>query len=117
MPFKSKYFTELDFACPCCGQCEVPQKTVDFADTVYFAMRKKIKPASVYRCEKRNAAVGGAKDSQHLKGLALDWPTADAEDRFVLVELAVRHGARGIEVDAKHVHTDFRDGPAVFLLG
>ena len=36
------------------------------------AMNRPIKISSGYRCEKLNAAVGGVRNSQHLKGQAAD---------------------------------------------
>lgn len=115
MATKSKYFSAAELQCPCCGQCNMNQKILDIADTIRFGLNKPLTITSGYRCAKHNDAVGGAKDSQHLIGCAIDLKSNLEVDRFYIVSLALRNGARGIEVCDTHVHVDIRQGDPVFI--
>ena len=61
------------------------------------------------RTVRRNAAVGGVVDSQHLTGRAVDIPVG-----LVVVEAAILAGFTGVgDVDGYAVHVDVRPGPCV----
>jgi uncharacterized protein YcbK (DUF882 family) len=69
-----------------------------------------LRVVSGYRTRRTNAAVGGARNSQHLVGRAADLESG----RFKAAE-AIGCGARGVGVD-RHgwvVHIDTRLGPVV----
>ena len=66
-----------------------------------------IRIVSGYRCPVHNAAVGGAKDSQHVYAAAADIPPG-------LTSLSVARAAGFTGVGTKGpwaVHVDVRDGP------
>ena len=73
-----KWFKEKEFACRCCG--ELPPlaraNVRALADEVLDPVREKLGKAIVvnsgYRCPRHNAAVGGVRNSQHLRGEAAD---------------------------------------------
>lgn len=64
--------------------------------------------SSGVRCEAHNKAVGGAPESQHLKGTAADLRYKDSAECYRIVRAAMMAGARFIEVATKHVHVDTR---------
>ena len=70
----SAHFSEAECKCKCgCGQMVVNQKLVSLMEKI----REKCggKPVTVLswnRCKKHNTAIGGAADSQHVKGTACD---------------------------------------------
>jgi hypothetical protein len=68
----SKYLSLSEVACKCgCGQ--IPQKVMlDKFDQIREAYGKPIHITSGFRCEKHNKKIGGSKNSNHVKGLAID---------------------------------------------
>lgn len=61
------------------------------------------------RCEAYNARIGGAKNSAHLKGLAVDIVCHDSEQRYKIVQMAIKIGFQCIEVADCHIHLDDMD--------
>lgn len=71
-------------------------------------------PASVTRLvttPRRNATIGGAKQSKHLTGEAADLVYDDTDDLLDAAKYAKELGFGGIEVDYRnnHLHVDLRD--------
>lgn len=66
---------------------------------------------SGYRDPAHNAAVGGAKGSQHIHGNALDIDVSglSQDDRLRLIRLASAEGFGGIGVYGNHIHLDVGD--------
>ena len=99
----SPHFSMREAWCQCCHQLIIVQATIDLAERIRAAHYPRgLTPASWYRCPKRNAAVGGAKDSRHMRGEALDVPP-------VMTEAQARAcGARGVGIDhlGRVVHVD-----------
>ena len=75
-------------------------------------MQEEIKYTSGYRCAACNKAVGGAENSAHLRGTAVDiqinWPPK----RFEVVSLALMKGVRRIGISIDHVHIDLDESLA-----
>lgn len=67
-------FSRHEFACKCgCGQDTVDWATLELLEVIRKAFGDRpITILSGNRCPKHNAAVGGAKDSQHLRSRAAD---------------------------------------------
>jgi Peptidase M15 len=63
---------------------------------------------SGYRDPNRNAAVGGARGSQHIQGNAVDLDTGSYghDDRLKLIGLATKHGFGGLGVYNNNLHFD-----------
>ena len=73
-----KWFKEKEFVCRCCGELPpfAKENTVALVHEVLDPARERLgKPIIVnsgYRCPKHNREVGGATNSQHMKGEAAD---------------------------------------------
>ena len=73
-----KWFKEKEFVCRCCGELPpfAKENTVALVHEVLDPARERLgKPIIVnsgYRCAKHNREVGGATNSQHMKGEAAD---------------------------------------------
>lgn len=88
MSITSVHFKDSELQCHCgCGVNGMQQSALDLAEDVrskaedHFGQgRVKIDVISPYRCPEHNAAVGGAKHSQHVLGLALDLRLEIAQD-------------------------------------
>lgn len=94
----SKYFTEDEFRCHCCGA--LPEQGISTAllstlDNIRESLGVPVTVLSGYRCPVNNAACGGVKNSQHLLGIAADL-TYDGIDVDALAQIAEDCGADGI---------------------
>lgn len=105
------YFKLSDFACPCCGSNLMDLEFLKLVDAFRGELGFPLIVDSGYRCPKHNAAVGGVKNSMHVKGRAVDWKMLAIHPamRPKLVALAPKY-FRGIGVGISLVHTDNRDG-------
>ena len=108
-----KHFSEKEFWCRC-SQCQkgdaemgilpggmlggVPENVKALVENVLDPLREKygkpIKVNSGYRCPNHNLAVGGATQSQHMKGEAADIAPmdGDASELEKLVEIIKQNG-------------------------
>ena len=80
-----KYFAMKEFECRCCGSTGSPPVgeniealVVNVLDPARERLGMPIIVNSGYRCPKHNLAVGGVKNSQHMKGEAADITTGSA---------------------------------------
>ena len=110
----SKYFSDEELACKCCGG--LPPKGIDpklyeLLDRIreYFGVPIYIN--SAYRCPHHNAVVGGVPNSQHVQGIAADID-ASAIGVDLIADVAEQSGADGVGryYDAQFVHVDVRSG-------
>lgn len=105
----SEHFSKRELACKCCGQ-PGPIKTELIA--ALEALRElagcPLIVTSGYRCKSHNTAVGGAKDSQHIKGAAADIK-AKTLTPLELFALAVQIPAiKGVGLYKGWLHIDVR---------
>ena len=90
-----KWFKEKEFACKCCGQLPplARENVKALVSVVLDPVREKLGMPIVvnsgYRCEKHNKAVGGVKNSQHLRGEAAD---IHCQDNERLKQLIIENG-------------------------
>jgi len=72
----TEHFLWADFACKHCGEIpseEVIRNTARFAEAIRARLGgQPMTINSGYRCPVHNARVGGASDSMHLRGWAID---------------------------------------------
>jgi uncharacterized protein YcbK (DUF882 family) len=123
----TEHFTWEEAMCRC--GCKMPADvahevvaTAQFMERVREALgAQPVFVASWYRCAVYNAQIGGAADSQHLLGKAVDfsikWKSPTSIQSALLSrpgatehELIWRLGGRGIECDPGHTHVDRRAG-------
>lgn len=106
-------FDREEFACKCgCGFDTVDFETLLVVQEVRHFLGKSITIASGCRCPGYNKAVGGVRDSQHVKGRAADLLVDDPETvyRYLCARYPGRYGFGQYE---SFVHVDTRsDGPA-----
>ena len=92
----SRNFSRSEFECKCgCGEAEVSPFLIEVLQRLRDVLGVKITVTSGRRCAAHNAAVGGAKNSQHLQGLAADiraegWT---AKDLLRVLKILVRANA------------------------
>ncbi len=94
-----KYFKKEEFLCRC-GKCKMPAEAEAnieaLVENVLNPARqsygKQIFVNSGYRCPEHNAAVGGVKNSQHMKGEAADITTGTVEGNWTLKKLIEENG-------------------------
>lgn len=88
-----KWFNEKEFACRCCGQLPplAKENAEALVSQVLDPLRERcghpIRVNSGYRCPTHNREVGGATQSQHLKGEAADIRPVKSEELKVKNEL------------------------------
>lgn len=112
----SPHFSLAEFACKHCGTVKLHPRLVELLEALRETIGgKPIVITSGYRCPERNRQVGGAPQSRHLYGDAVDIavaPTGLSIDE--LAALARRVGFTGIGFyDDGHLHVDCRPGAPV----
>ena len=79
----SKNFDRAEFACKCgCGFDNINPRVVVMAQRIREALGEPVRINSGCRCEKRNVAVGGVKNSYHTQGKAADLSSAVGSARL-----------------------------------
>ncbi len=79
------HFTVSELACRCgCGMLPT-QELLDFLEAVRLIYGRPIHIASGARCEAHNQDVGGAPDSAHTRGTAVDPAAPMGEDLLDLI--------------------------------
>ena len=87
-----KHFKYDEFKCRCCGQLpDEARLNIDaLVEQVLDPAREKLGAPIIvnsgYRCPKHNAAVGGVKNSQHMRGEAADICCGDNERLAKIIE-------------------------------
>ena len=69
----TKNFSRKEFACKCgCGKDDIDPKLAEMCQTIRDAVGVPVRVNSGCRCAAHNARVGGAADSYHTQGKAVD---------------------------------------------
>lgn len=100
-----RHFTPAEFACPCCGACDMDQGLLLRLDCARQELGRPLIVTSGYRCARHNAKVGGIPDSAHVQGLAADLAVRSSAERYVVLPVLQRLFAR-IGVSKTFVHVD-----------
>ena len=107
----SPSFNSSEFECKC-GKCEtqyIDSELINRLQKIRIALNAPIKIRSGYRCGEHNQNVGGAINSQHVKGRAADISATDMLRLMMLVKsmfTAIGDGRRigFIHVDTRQVN-------------
>lgn len=99
-----RHFELSEFACPCCGRNEISGAFVGLLDQARELVGVPFRVSSGYRCQAHNRQVGGARNSEHLVGLAADILTPTSESRFLVVSAVLQVGIRRVGVHGQFVH-------------
>ena len=108
-----KYFTREEFRCKCGGKycngfpAEPQEGMVRAVDNVREHFGRAFTPNSGVRCPTHNANVGGASNSRHLYGKAVDFRVPGKTAAQVLAYLATLPGlGYCYDIDGTSVHMD-----------
>lgn len=110
----SRNFTSEEFACKCgCGFDKISPKLISLLQVLRDTLDSSITINSGCRCAKHNASVGGAGDSQHVKGTAADIVVKGFTPRAVYELLTQAYpDTYGVGVYKSWVHIDVRETKA-----
>jgi uncharacterized protein YcbK (DUF882 family) len=81
---------------------------VKVLDKIRGELKRPIIINSGKRSEAENKKLGGAKNSFHVSGNAVDIKRLDGRFAYDLVLFAIANGIYGIEIATNHIHLDFR---------
>ena len=83
-----KNFSRKELECPCCKVLGIQEEAGRKLETLRENLGFPLKISSGFRCEKHNRALGGARESRHLLGLAFDIGTSrmTAKEKFLLLQ-------------------------------
>ena len=109
--YVSEHFREVEFACNHCGKLHpdgVPQELVDVLERIRLRYGKPVVINSGYRCLTHNAAVGGATNSEHMKGRAADFWMNGVDPAQVYADLDNEWPNGGLGKYNSFTHIDVR---------
>jgi len=109
----SENFNLQEFECTGEGHnhAKVDRELVEKLQELRGRLGRPILINSAFRCEERNAEVGGADESQHLTGRAVDISLHNQDiSHGELKSLARGIGFKGIGLYDSFVHLDTREG-------
>lgn len=104
-------FTPKEIACRGTGKLLVDERSMDMLQELRYAINTPLIINSGYRSPEHNTAVGGARNSYHLRGQAFDIRNG-LHKVDELVSLARSIGFRGVGYYASFTHLDTRDKDA-----
>lgn len=104
------YMKPSETSCRCHCGFDITDKTRAKFDKIRMLYGSPLTVSGPARCAKHNAQEGGAPDSRHVSGDALDILIAGKSmyDIVRLASIAVSVGAKGIGVSSMFMHIDFR---------
>ncbi|KUK13735.1 MAG: DUF882 domain-containing protein [Synergistetes bacterium] len=95
-----------EFECPCCQRVKIDEILLWKLEALRIIWGMPLRVTSGYRCEKHNKEVGGAENSLHLRGRAVDIAVKE-EDQGKFLTLAKLVGFKVIPYPKRNfVHLD-----------
>lgn len=112
--FKTNHFSsEEGFRCSCCGELKLSVQLLDILEILRNNLGAPIWINSGYRCKTHNTKVGGAKNSFHVKGLAVDLRTVPEYMGKLQSLIETDSRFTGIGYYRNWLHVDCRPGSRV----
>ncbi|RAZ57416.1 D-Ala-D-Ala carboxypeptidase family metallohydrolase [Campylobacter hyointestinalis] len=108
--FKNSYFSNKELSCKCCGVNKIDDDFLALLIDIREHAKIPFIINSAYRCEEHNKAVGGAKNSKHLKGLAVDIAYKDSIELHKIIKSILDFDTLGksrILIYKSFVHFDY----------
>ena len=112
-----EYFTEDELKCKGTGECNMDGSFMEKLIALREAYNKPMYLSSAYRSKEHNEKVGGAANSPHTHGKAVDI-LVSGYDAYRIINLALQLGFTGIGVsqkgphDKRFIHIDTMDNDA-----
>jgi len=82
----TEHFNLREFACPCCGKVEIAYVIPYILEWIRLGIGEPLIVTSGFRCPEHNEKVGGAPNSLHTQGRAVDIICSSLSSK----ELAIR---------------------------
>lgn len=89
-----------DYKCKCCGEDKVKPETKEMVERIEKRLGHEVQLSSGYRCPKHNKEEGGVVGSEHETGDGVDIIVHNNNERFNVIDAAVREGIVRIEPNA-----------------
>jgi len=107
-PWPFQYFSLEEFKCKGSGYVAMDHELLSRLDLLRHNLGLPLYVVSGYRSENHNKNVGGAKNSYHLKGQAVDiaWARMNAREKRRLLQQAQHVGFGGLGFYSTFVHLD-----------
>ena len=104
----TRNFSRAELECPCCGGFWPSPILLTKLQSIRDQLQHPLVISSACRCPAHNTEVGGAGNSYHQKGEAVDIVTTgwSGRKKFKLVEAAINQGIGGIGLYKGHAHLD-----------
>ncbi len=100
------HFTKEEFACSCCGVNRMSSIFMPMIENARIYAGIPFHINSGYRCEKRNAEVGGKPASSHLSGYAVDIRAKNSRERSAVLRGLIAAGFTRIGIGKNFIHAD-----------
>ena len=109
-----KYFSREEFACQVTGENEIEEDLILALDELREACNFPFVITSGYRSPQHPIELGKTTPGTHAQGIAADIKIITAQQRYKIVEEAIKMGFGGIGIHSVFVHIDMRsvDGNA-----
>lgn len=107
--YLTTHFRSKELSCKCgCDQEKMDYSFMEMLENLRLNLDRPVFVASGFRCPEHNKAVGGTRNSYHLKGMAADIVCSTAKERHEVVGAALRMGFSGLGIDKQFIHVDNR---------
>lgn len=105
----SPHFSGSEFICPDCGTGIIAAELIHLLERLRSKLNVPLRVTSGYRCPRHNAQIGGAPDSFHQLGLAVDIAPGSSDISVLdIAKAAMEVGFTGVIAYERHVHVDLR---------
>jgi zinc D-Ala-D-Ala carboxypeptidase len=108
----SPHFSRSEFRCKCRNPlCEgkagdINPRLLTVLEEIRMTLGQPLVIRSGWRCQAHNVTAGGAKDSAHMRGCAVDLAAVNSRTRFTILKVALASGIDRLGVGQTVVHLD-----------